>query len=209
MMYVTLLILIRHGQSMTNKESFLSDSEDKYPLTELGVSQAEATAKELKRNFKVSKIYSSTTYRAKQTAGILAKELGMDIVLDKRLKERGWGLIEGKPALLGAWRFNMSEEEAKSVENWESIKKRVASFASDVSKENGVIVGVSHVDPIAALAVESFGINADELSVYALVAPFASMNFFGYESKSYRVLATGLPKVPQQVLTKAMAYVKQ
>ncbi len=193
---------------MTNKDGFLSDSESKYPLTELGVSQAETAAKELKKHFAVSRIYSSTTFRAKQTAGILAKELGAEVMLDRRLKERGWGLIEGKPALLGAWRFNMSAEEAKSVETWDSIKKRVTSFANDVANERGVVIGVSHVDPIAALAVESFGINADELSVYALVAPFASMNLFGYEADCYRVIATGLPRIPREILERAAPYIK-
>lgn len=205
---MTLIIMVRHGQSITNKAGILSDSDYKYPLTEEGVMQAEVTAKELAKKIKVAKLYTSPVLRARQTAEILSKALKKEVIVDKRLKERGWGLMEGKEARMGAWRFHMSKKEAASVESWEAIKKRVYSFADDVSKLDGVIVAVSHVDQIAAMAVRAFDIKDGELSVYGLVSPNAGINVFGFDG-TYKVIATGLPLLPDSIMKMSRPYMKR
>jgi probable phosphoglycerate mutase len=202
---MTLIILVRHGQSQTNVQGILSDSYERYPLSENGVIQAQTVAKELAQKLKVSKLYSSPVFRARQTADIIGKAVGKEVILDSRLKERGWGLMEGKSAMLGAWRFNMSKAEAETVETWDSIKRRVNEFADDAAKDGGVVVGVSHVDTIAALAVRGFGIKDGELSIYALVSPFAAISVFGFDG-DFKVIATGLPIIPDSVLEMAKPY---
>lgn len=206
---MTLLILIRHGQCVTNKYGFLSGDPDRYELTKSGLVQAQATAEELSKTLKVSKIYSSPVFRARQTAGIIAKKLNKEVIVDDRLKERLWGAMEGKPSRQGAWRFHMTKDESATVETWQSITARMVSFAKDVSKEDGVIIGVSHVDPIASFACDLFKIKDDELSVYCFVPPFASMSLFGYKDHTYKVLATGMSILPKQVMDMASPYLKK
>src|SRR5258706_5280692 len=80
---MTKFYLIRHGV----KEAVMGDP----PLSQLGVKQAEFSAKFLKE-FNVSSIYSSPLLRTHETAQIVGKELGLEITTDERLIERmNWG----------------------------------------------------------------------------------------------------------------------
>ena len=80
---MTKFYLIRHGV----KEAVMGDP----PLSQLGVKQAEFTAKFLKE-FNIISIYSSPLLRTHETAQIVGKELGLDISTDERLIERmNWG----------------------------------------------------------------------------------------------------------------------
>lgn len=80
---MTTFYLLRHGM----KEALIGDP----PLSEVGIKQAEETAKYLKQ-FSIKAIYSSPLLRAKQTAEIAGKVLDLQVVVDKRLLERmNWG----------------------------------------------------------------------------------------------------------------------
>ena len=197
---MTLLILIRHGQSVTNRDGILSDSTSLYPLTDVGRTQAMGVADELRKKLSVSRLYTSPVLRAKQTAQIIGTAIGKKLIVDKRLSERAWGIMEGKPAHLGEWRFHMTGAQARSVESWESIENRMADFAESVSGRREIIVAVSHVDPIAALTARFLGMAGAELQFYALVPLFASMSVFCETGGEYRIMATGLPTLTPGVL---------
>lgn len=80
---MTTFYLLRHGM----KETVMGDP----PLSEVGVRQAEETAKYLKQ-FSIISIYSSPLLRAQQTAEIAGKALDLPISTDERLLERmNWG----------------------------------------------------------------------------------------------------------------------
>lgn len=76
------IFLIRHGEANSNVEEI--------PLTEKGVLEAKAIAKELKK-YDFEKIYSSNLLRAKQTC----EEYTKDYFEDSRLKEIYRVLIGG------------------------------------------------------------------------------------------------------------------
>jgi broad specificity phosphatase PhoE len=65
------------------------------PLTEKGKEQILKVAKKLKKE-KIDLIISSDLLRAKQTSEILAKELGVKLIFDKRLRDIKAGIFEGK-----------------------------------------------------------------------------------------------------------------
>jgi broad specificity phosphatase PhoE len=73
----TRVLLVRHGQSQGNAEQRFG-GHSPTPLSELGVAQAEATARALAREG-VTAIYSSDLLRAVQTAEPLAREAGLEI----------------------------------------------------------------------------------------------------------------------------------
>lgn len=61
------------------------------PLSSVGLEQARATAKFFSSK-NISAIFSSPLLRTKQTAEIMAQNLGLEVSLDERLKERmNWG----------------------------------------------------------------------------------------------------------------------
>jgi broad specificity phosphatase PhoE len=89
----TRILLVRHGQSLGNAERRFG-GHTPTPLSELGVTQAEATARVLAREG-VTAIYSSDLLRAVQTAEPLAREAGLEINRTSALRERSVGRMEG------------------------------------------------------------------------------------------------------------------
>ena len=83
---MTRLILLRHGQSEANERKIFSGQWD-FPLTELGVLQAELAAKYLVKNEKIDVIYSSDLQRAYNTALPVSRALGLPIIKDRELRE--------------------------------------------------------------------------------------------------------------------------
>ena len=72
---MTRVLLIRHGESMANKQSVFAGQIDP-PLTELGLTQAALTAKFIKENYAVDAAYASDLQRAWETGLRAAEALG-------------------------------------------------------------------------------------------------------------------------------------
>jgi len=89
----TRLYLIRHGQSAGNAEGRFG-GHGPTPLSDLGVQQAEKTAKVLAKEG-INVIYSSDLVRAVQTAEPLAKLLGLKVNASDAFRERHVGVLEG------------------------------------------------------------------------------------------------------------------
>jgi broad specificity phosphatase PhoE len=92
-MPVTKLYLIRHGQSDGNAEGRFG-GHGPTPLSNLGIQQAEATAKLLAKEG-VNCIYSSDLLRAVQTAEPLSKLTGIPLISTSAFRERNVGVLEG------------------------------------------------------------------------------------------------------------------
>ncbi|PYT00523.1 MAG: hypothetical protein DMF63_08130 [Acidobacteria bacterium] len=92
-MAVTKLYLVRHGQSAGNAEGRFG-GHGPTPLSELGLKQADATAKLLKKE-NVNAIYSSDLHRALQTAEPLSELTGIPIIPTSAFRERNVGVLEG------------------------------------------------------------------------------------------------------------------
>jgi broad specificity phosphatase PhoE len=92
-MAVTKLFLIRHGQSAGNAEGRFG-GHGPTPLSELGVKQAETTAKLLAKEG-ITSIHSSDLVRAVQTAEPLSKLTGVPIIQTANFRERNVGVLEG------------------------------------------------------------------------------------------------------------------
>ncbi|MEK7094161.1 MAG: class I tRNA ligase family protein [Patescibacteria group bacterium] len=86
--------LVRHGETDDNKEHRASGGGRDVPLNEVGVAQAEKAAEILKGQ-NIGLIISSHLTRAKQTAEIIAKATGAEIIYDEELRERYMGKVEG------------------------------------------------------------------------------------------------------------------
>lgn len=88
--------LVRHGQTDWNRDRIIQGQEADRPLTELGREQAQQTAQSLKGQ-EFDCIVTSDLQRAKETAGIIARELGLTIEEETDLlRERKFGVWVGK-----------------------------------------------------------------------------------------------------------------
>ncbi|MGL5088210.1 MAG: histidine phosphatase family protein [Cetobacterium sp.] len=109
------VILIRHGESELNAKGVYYGSLDP-SLTELGKEQAKNT-RDILKNIDYHRIYASDLKRAFDTASIVNVK-GLDIVIDKGLRELNFGVFEG---------FTFEEIQTKypkeleeSQKNWEN-----------------------------------------------------------------------------------------
>jgi len=90
--------LIRHGETMSNRESIMQGQLDTH-LSDLGHEQARMIGKKLK-DTAFSHAFSSDLRRASDTANAIMTANTVStcqLTLDKRIRERGFGILEGKP----------------------------------------------------------------------------------------------------------------
>ncbi len=188
-----LVVLVRHGESVVNVQGRMSSDAQGNPLTEKGVAQAEAIALEL-RKLKVGKIVSSPVLRARQTADIISRGLGLEIEIgqDDRLRERGFGKLEGKLVQGYVWRF----EKGTGVETFESLSSRMNSFMGEA--ERGVIIAVSHGDTMRAPVLGILGL--DELSGFGMRAYNTNLAIIHVKNGSSRLIAFGVPIINDNLL---------
>ncbi len=88
-------LFLRHGETEANVRRVVAGSRD-VPLTGVGHEQARTAAAALKSRG-ITAIYSSALQRARDTAGYVARELGLAVQVVPELGERNWGVLEGKP----------------------------------------------------------------------------------------------------------------
>jgi len=88
------LNLIRHGKTQWNLEKKIQGEKD-IPLSLQGRSQVMGWSFFLKDS-SLDLILSSPMARARETAEILGKNLGLEIVTDENIREQSFGLWEGR-----------------------------------------------------------------------------------------------------------------
>lgn len=91
---MTIICLVRHGETDWNVQGIIQGQTD-IPLNKLGEKQAEKCGKYLKKEtFDV--IISSPLKRAKKTTQLINSSLNLPIIYNNNLKERYFGIAEGK-----------------------------------------------------------------------------------------------------------------
>ena len=88
-------VFLRHGETDSNVQRLVAGSLD-VPLTARGREQARAAAAAL-QDRGVTSIYASSLQRARDTAETVAAALALPVALLDDLKERCWGVLEGRP----------------------------------------------------------------------------------------------------------------
>ena len=91
-MTVSRIILLRHGETVWNKENRIQGHLDS-PLNDVGIAQAEALAERLAGET-FAALYSSDLGRARETAERIASRTHHRIILDPGLRERNLGLLQ-------------------------------------------------------------------------------------------------------------------
>ena len=116
----TVLILIRHGETLWNTQLRMQGSLDS-DLTRRGESQIKALGEWMKE-VPFDYLYSSDTARAHKTAEAISKFTGHNLNLDKRLREKNLGVFEG-----------LTSEEAREryPETFKQFKTAGASYIID------------------------------------------------------------------------------
>ncbi|PIQ77035.1 isoleucine--tRNA ligase [Candidatus Peregrinibacteria bacterium CG11_big_fil_rev_8_21_14_0_20_46_8] len=150
---------IRHGEAEQNKRAIVnSDPAKEYHLTEAGKKQAQKAAEKLKKSG-VDLLITSNFPRAIETAEIISKELGIEYVIESRLREHAVG-----PAMEGMDHQNYIRSYAdvqeryykkfEGGESFEEVEKRAIEIINYLNRKHDgkKIAVVTHGDVIRAIA---------------------------------------------------------
>ena len=146
-----MIYIIRHGQTDWNIEHRTQGQTD-IDLNTKGIEQAELITQKI-ANLKIDNIISSDLKRAYMTAQIINKNFNKNIETDKRLREFGFGTLEGitrDKITQEIWDdFNKNPKKFNAEERKE-IFNRIKSFIDDIKSNNinkNMLV-VTHGGPI-------------------------------------------------------------
>ncbi|MCY0860439.1 MAG: 2,3-diphosphoglycerate-dependent phosphoglycerate mutase [Sulfolobaceae archaeon] len=212
---MSIIILIRHGQSVINVNRILSHDINGNPLTDEGIKQAKKAAQELKKLPKISVIFTSPVCRALQTAKLIAEELNMgEPIIDDRLRERFMGELNNKKIdLSDHWKVKLERNEIKyeGIESWLSLEHRMVDFTSEIVSKypNEVVIAVSHYDPIRALL--GYILDLDDISAWGISIPNASLTTLNCKStrvEECKILSVGAPIFSKELLYRLNSYIK-
>jgi broad specificity phosphatase PhoE len=90
------VVLLRHGETNWNELGIVQGQLDDARLSAVGKSQATAVAETL-REYSFKWIVTSDLTRARETAAIVDDALGLEIAIAPALRERSYGVYEGRP----------------------------------------------------------------------------------------------------------------
>lgn len=166
----TRIIAIRHGETDWNTQSRLQGHTD-IPLNARGRAQAAALAKAL-RDEGLTHVYSSDLGRAAETARAFAEPLGLPVVTDPALRERGFGAMEGltyreldehRPDWARRWRAREPDFTPPDGESLITLHARVVAVAERLARSHAgaCIAMVSHGGVLDSLYRAATGLALD------------------------------------------------
>lgn len=132
------LILMRHGQTASNKAGMLQGRIDT-PLNEEGIVQAQTVGEELYSRFgEIDIVISSPLERAKHTASIVGKR--DNLVIDQRIIETSFGPFEGvrgyeAKGMYHFFKYPHTHGNVEGVESYDSMISRAVDFLDDVAAD--------------------------------------------------------------------------
>jgi probable phosphoglycerate mutase len=138
--HATRVIAIRHGETAWNVDTRIQGQLD-IPLNDNGRWQARRLAQAL-ADEPLQAIYASDLGRAFETAQALAEAVGLEVVTDTGLRERGFGIFEGRtwkeieqqwPDLSARWRKRDPDFGPEGGETLASFYDRCIGAASRIA----------------------------------------------------------------------------
>ncbi|MCF1593884.1 bifunctional RNase H/acid phosphatase [Streptomyces muensis] len=183
-------VLLRHGETPLTPQKRFSGSGGTDPaLSDVGRDQAERVGVALARRGTVQAIVASPLARTRETAGIVAAHLGLDVTVDDGLRETDFGAWEGLtfgevrehyPDDLNAW---LADPEARPTGDGESFAATATRIAATRDKLVAAYAGrtvllVSHVTPIKTFVRLALG--APPESLFRMELSAASLSAVAY-----------------------------
>ncbi|MEV5431002.1 bifunctional RNase H/acid phosphatase [Streptomyces sp. NPDC052701] len=183
-------VLLRHGETPLTPQKRFSGSGGSDPaLSGAGREQAERVAAALARRGTVQAIVSSPLARARETAGIVAARLGLDVSVDDGLRETDFGAWEGltfgevrerHPEDLDAWLASPEAAPTGGGESFAATATRVAATRDKLiaAYAGRTVLLVTHVTPIKTLVRLALG--APPESLFRMELSAASLSVVAY-----------------------------
>ena len=165
----TLFVLVRHGQTPTTGK-VLPGRAPGLHLADTGHAQAQAAADRIAALGRVDAIYASPLERARETAAPIGKARGLKVHVDKGLLECDFGDWTGselkKLMKLPEWNTVQRAPSTFRFPGGESFTEMQGRMVTTLDRlraahDGGVVVCVSHADPIKAAVAHAMGTHID------------------------------------------------
>ncbi|MFJ8590260.1 bifunctional RNase H/acid phosphatase [Streptomyces sp. NPDC093598] len=183
-------VLLRHGETPLTPQKRFSGSGGTDPsLSDTGREQAERAAALLARRGTIQAVVSSPLARTRETAGIVAARLGLDVSIDDGLRETDFGAWEGltfaevrerHPDDLNAWLASPDAEPTGGGESFAATATRLAATRDKLVAAHAgrTVLLVTHVTPIKTLVRLALG--APPESLFRMELSAASLSVVAY-----------------------------
>lgn len=165
------IITIKHTQSIHHTNGMVGSWTD-WDLSELGIKQANNIGRNLSKELENKKyvMYSSDLLRAKNTAKIIGKYLGVEPILVSELRERNLGKCVGKSV---KWLKENIEKQEKSIDDKmfsdaesrrDEWNRLLPFFNKLMASEHENIIIVSHGDLLSVFNTMWLGMGVEMLN---------------------------------------------
>ena len=163
------MLLVRHGQTPSTGTSLPGRAPGLH-LADAGVAQAEAVAKRIGELKSVDAVYASPLERTRETARPIAAARSLRVVPNRGLLECDFGDWTGRAlkdlAKLPEWATVQrypSGFRFPGGESFPEMQARITDTLAAVAERHrgGVVVAVSHADPIKAAVADALGTHLD------------------------------------------------
>ncbi|TGN78011.1 bifunctional RNase H/acid phosphatase [Streptomyces bauhiniae] len=183
-------VLLRHGETPLTPQKRFSGSGGSDPaLSEVGREQARLVAGALARRGTVQAVVASPLARTRETAGIVAARLGLDVSVDDGLRETDFGAWEGltfgevrerHPDDLTAWLGDPEVRPTGGGESFAETAERIEEARARLVAEYAgrTVLLVTHVTPIKTLLRLALG--APPESLFRMELSAASLSAVAY-----------------------------
>jgi probable phosphomutase (TIGR03848 family) len=160
---------VRHGKTPTTGSTLPGRAKGLH-LSDEGRAQAEAVAARLAELTKVDAIYASPLERTRETAAPIGKARGLKVQVHRGLLECEFGDWTGSKLTdlmkLPEWRTVQRYPSGFRFPNGESFSEmqtRITGAVADLVERHrgGVVIAVSHADPIKAAVADALGTHLD------------------------------------------------
>jgi len=165
----TTVLFVRHGQTPTTG-SVLPGRAKGLHLADAGRAQAEAVATRIKELKTVDAVYASPLERTRETAAPIAKARGLSVSAHRGLLECDFGDWTGRPLKelmkLPEWSTVLRAPSTFRFPGGESFTEMQGRMVTAIDRlraahTGGVVVCVSHADPIKAAVAHAMGTHID------------------------------------------------
>ncbi|MER6323251.1 bifunctional RNase H/acid phosphatase [Streptomyces coelicoflavus] len=183
-------VLLRHGETPLTPQKRFSGSGGSDPsLSSVGREQAEKVAESLARRGTIEAVVASPLARTRETAGVVAARLGLEVAVDEGLRETDFGAWEGLtfgevrdryPEDLDAWLASPDAEPTGGGESFAATGVRVAAARDRLvaAYAGRTVLLVSHVTPIKTFLRLALG--APPESLFRMELSAASLSAVAY-----------------------------
>ncbi|MGP4011461.1 bifunctional RNase H/acid phosphatase [Streptomyces sp. 4N124] len=194
-------VLLRHGETpLTPQKRFSGRGGTDPSLSDVGREQAERVAAALARRGTIQTILASPLARTRETAGIVAARLGLDVGIEDGLIETDFGAWEGLtfaevqeryPDDLNAWLASPDAEPTGGGESFAATATRIAATRDKLvaAYAGHTVLLVTHVTPIKTLVRLALGAPPESLFRMELsAASLSAVAYYADGNASVRLL---------------------